>query len=692
MTFLAPIFLLGALAIAGPILFHLIRRNTKDKFTFSSLMFLRPDPPTVTRKSRLEDILLLLLRCAILAALCLAFARPFFRQTVTAANDTTAGTYTILLIDTSASLRRPGAWEAALAKARAELKTVKNTDTLAILTFADTTTSLLRFDQWQKIAEPNRQAAAQQTLDALQPGWDATHFGNALQTATDLLAEAPAGAGLRVVVVTDRQEGSSLKGLQGLDWPENLQLTLHTIEPKTAGNAGLHRAPGRGGDAAGSPRVRVVNSADATREQFRLAWLTEGQNDSTNAVEIYVPAGRSRTFTAPRRPPGDGWRLALLGDEAKFDNELFIAPEAPEPVRIHYVGTERADDTDQMRFYLERVFSKTRTQHVTVLAHEPSGLDAQLAHPDDRLLIITAPVPQPHIARIRAFCESGHSALLVLKDNSLAPTLAALTASGPVPLAEAVVQKYSLLAQLDFEHPVLAPFNEPRFSDFTKIHFWKHRVIDPARLLGAKVVAKFDGGDPALLHLPVGRGNLFVLTSGWHPADSQLALSSKFVPLLYSMMEQGDTRGAFTAANLIGAPIALPGEADKERTVILPDGKSESIPPETGIFHAKTPGLYTLKTTREVPFAVNLSPNESRTDPLPMERLEGLKLPFAKNSKKSAEIVQKREQAIVDERLEKRQKVWRWLILAAILLVLLETFVGGWMWRRPAAETTGKTT
>ena len=80
MTFLAPLFLLGALAIAGPVLFHLIRRNTKEKFTFSSLMFLRPDLPRVTRKSRLEAILLLIVRCALLAVMALAFARPFFRQ------------------------------------------------------------------------------------------------------------------------------------------------------------------------------------------------------------------------------------------------------------------------------------------------------------------------------------------------------------------------------------------------------------------------------------------------------------------------------------------------------------------------------------------------------------------------------------------------------------------------------------
>ena len=54
MSFLTPLFLLGGLAIAGPILFHLIRRNTRERFTFSSLMFLSPEPPKVTRKSRLE--------------------------------------------------------------------------------------------------------------------------------------------------------------------------------------------------------------------------------------------------------------------------------------------------------------------------------------------------------------------------------------------------------------------------------------------------------------------------------------------------------------------------------------------------------------------------------------------------------------------------------------------------------------
>ena len=74
MSFLAPVFLLGALAVAAPIIFHLIRRTTKEVTPFSTLMFLQPTPPRVTRRSRLENLWLLLLRCAVLGLLALGFA------------------------------------------------------------------------------------------------------------------------------------------------------------------------------------------------------------------------------------------------------------------------------------------------------------------------------------------------------------------------------------------------------------------------------------------------------------------------------------------------------------------------------------------------------------------------------------------------------------------------------------------
>ena len=51
MSFLAPLFLIGAAAIALPIVFHLIRRTVKDRVPFSALLFLKPSPPRLTNGS-----------------------------------------------------------------------------------------------------------------------------------------------------------------------------------------------------------------------------------------------------------------------------------------------------------------------------------------------------------------------------------------------------------------------------------------------------------------------------------------------------------------------------------------------------------------------------------------------------------------------------------------------------------------
>src|SRR5688572_15837933 len=104
MNFLAPLFLLGALAIAGPVIFHLIRRTTRERQRFGSLMFLEPTPPRLTKRSRIEHWLLLLLRAAALALLALAFSRPFFRTKTAQGGESATGNRTVVLVDSSASL------------------------------------------------------------------------------------------------------------------------------------------------------------------------------------------------------------------------------------------------------------------------------------------------------------------------------------------------------------------------------------------------------------------------------------------------------------------------------------------------------------------------------------------------------------------------------------------------------------
>src|SRR6266446_3285879 len=135
MSFLAPLFLFGALSLALPVVFHLIRRTSKEKMPFSSLIFLQPTPPRVTRRNRLENILLLILRCLVLGFLALGFARPFFQKPMAADPNTGAGKKIVLLVDTSASMRRQNLWSLALAKAEAVLNATSPFDQVAVLTF-----------------------------------------------------------------------------------------------------------------------------------------------------------------------------------------------------------------------------------------------------------------------------------------------------------------------------------------------------------------------------------------------------------------------------------------------------------------------------------------------------------------------------------------------------------------------------
>ena len=82
MSFLTPLYILGMAAIAAPIVFHLIRRTPKGVVPFSTLMFVTATPPRLTRRSRVDQLLLLLLRALVVLLLALAFARPFWRQAV----------------------------------------------------------------------------------------------------------------------------------------------------------------------------------------------------------------------------------------------------------------------------------------------------------------------------------------------------------------------------------------------------------------------------------------------------------------------------------------------------------------------------------------------------------------------------------------------------------------------------------
>ena len=250
-----------------------------------------------------------------------------------------------------------------------------------------------------------------------------------------------------------------------------------------------------------------------------------------------------------------------------------------------------------------------------------------------------------------------------------------------------------MLGTVDFSHPLFAQFADARYNDFTKIHFWKYRRLETGKLTGARVLAKFDNGDPAFLEIPRGQGRLLVLTSGWQPADSQFALSSKFVLLLYAVLDlSGGVKPPLTQFHVgdeVNLANYLPAAATAQPVVIRkPDGSEADLAAgETRFSQTDTPGIYTIASARPpARFVVNLDGAESRTAVLPPDELARLGVPMkARDIPRAVQVAQERR--LHETELERQQKLWRWLTLGALVVLLGETWVAGWLTSRAVSRT-----
>ena len=707
MSFLYPLFLAGVAAVAVPIILHLIRRHTRDRVTFSSLMFLRTTMPRFKSRSRLEHIPLLILRCLIVCLLAFAFARPFVVRPATM-SEVRPGGRIVLLIDTSASMRREGVWARAVDEAKSVLANAGPADRLCVMSFDRTTRTLVGFEQWQTMDPAQRASVVTGELSRLSPSWASTDLGHALVAAAEAIEDDEAndnaqGIGLRqVVLVSDLRQGSNLDALSAYEWPERTELVVRAIPCRETTNASLQWIMNRNALAlsgSGPLGIRVTNSLDADRDRFQLNW---GDNQRT---EVYVPAGQSIVVHPPDDPNRQAvMRLVLSGDDLDFDNVLHLAPPPQQRIAILHVGSDDPNDTREMLYYLRRAFRTDSMLTASVVHH--SG-DEVISHTDvetARMIVVTDAVNQRNLTPLRQYVESGGILLLVVKSVETAGVLSALAGTEGLQCREADAGKYVMLDRIDLGHPLLKPFSDPRFGDFTRIHFWKHRFINAAACPGARVLAWFDNNDPAWLEVPIGRGALLVWTSGWQPSDSDLALSSKFVPLLYSALEYGGAFTGYQAQYFVGDPVPIPEQAVSASANVEIRRPDDSIVPldanQRTFTQTDLPGIYSILDRSVNPqsairnpqlFAVNLSASESRTDPLPVEDIEKKGVSLKATTDAATTSGERQVQRSSFGEMESQQKLWRWIFIATFVMLLAEVWLGGWLTRPSPASKEEQT-
>jgi hypothetical protein len=196
-------------------------------------------------------------------------------------------------------------------------------------------------------------------------------------------------------------------------------------------------------------------------------------------------------------------------------------------------------------------------------------------------------------------------------------------------------------------------------------------------------VARFDDGAAAWLALPAGPGAVFLMASGWHAEESQLALSTKFVPVLHAILEASAGLAGGQAQVFVGDPVPLPPADGRARSIRRPDGRVVPLAADAEVFgETDVPGLYALEGDGAPrTFAVNVPPAESATAPLPPEALERLGAGEAAGGAARKEAAAA-PAAAHRARLESEQKGWRWLLAAALAALVAESWIAARLGRR----------
>ncbi len=702
MSFLYPLLLAGVVAVALPIVLHMIRRHTRKRVTFSSLMFLRTTAPRLRNRSSLEHIPLLILRCLILCLLAFAFARPFLPRP-TAVGKTQPGRRIVLLVDTSASMRRAGMWEQAIEEAKSVLNETGPSDRACVMIFDQNTQTLVGFEQWTAMDPSQRAPVALRSLSEVAPGWGSTNLGQALVAAAETVEDDETNDGQqatgprRVVLIGDLQRGSSIEALHAYEWPERTELAVKTIPCESRTNASLQlvasRDPLASARQSDLPSIRVTNSADATRDRFQLHWDDGSAGVAHQKTDVYVPPGRSIVIQAPAKPDSSAaTKLVLTGDDHDFDNALHIAPPLEQLMNILYIGGDDPNDTKAMLYYVRQVFGPRSASPSRVVPRSSGEVLTASEIAAANLVVVADVTAQANIAPLRQYLDSGRTILLVMGSAETAATLSGLAGIDKLECREAEVGRYAMLDSIDFKHPLLAPFSDPRFGDFTRIHFWRYRRVNVADSPQMRMLARFDSGAPAWFEVAVGKGSLLVWTSGWHPSDSDLALSSKFVPLLYSVLEHGGTLAERQLQYFVGDPVSMPARVSSGAAgprIRKPDNSAVSLETDRQAFtQADLPGIYTMESPAgSRAFAINLPPGESRTEPMDIEDIERLGISLEPVSDIAPAAAGQATRHSSFAQMESEQKLWRWVLVAALAMLVIEIWLGGWLTRpNPGSE------
>ena len=679
MNFLNPWLLFAALVALVPLIIHLLHRQRAKIEVFPSLEFLRKMMRKRTRRFRLKQILLLVVRTLLLLVVALALARPTLTRGRVARGH--LPTTAVVILDDSFSMsRRTGPqtlFETALEKTARILRQFDASDQVYLLTASSPSRDLSSLWSTHDAERLRGRLGEVECTDLV------TDLAAPLEEAANVLARSD-DPNREIHVVSDMQkigwDGVASVQVQGGPQPKALLVDLGEETPNACVADLGFRIPAGSDDLEMDVTFARSNSRES---QGRVAEIF--LKGSLFGRNVFSPSEGDRETETVRLPPFQdlAWgEVALAGDNLPLDDKRYFAL----PSRRRTVGL--AGDT----YFIAKALSPEGGGSLTLVDVGEGSITRDNLSRLDILIMSDVPRLAPvEVNDLSDFVAGGGSLLVFLGskidagdyNRNILPRLvgpgagagivAAVSAGGAAGgEAGQPAAGFFTIDRFDRGHRIFSKF-KPDASPFGDAHFYTFMKIVPD---GARTVASFSDGSPALIELS---DRVMIFATSSDVAWNDFVLTPQFLPILHETLLYLTSGMPLSQAYPMGEEIvvrAAPGEG--EASLEGPAGTLRLFPEAVGaamgyrVAPPEEPGVYFLKSGEDTVsvFAVNVDTRESD-----LTKIAGAE---AEARLKGFEIKEVRDTDSIEESvslLRRGRDLSRTLLWAGLVLLGAETIL-----------------
>jgi hypothetical protein len=710
-TFLNAALLGGMVAVSIPVIIHLFHRSKFRIVPWGAMHLLEAVLRKNTKRIKLEQWLLLLIRCAIPVALALAMSRPVVTGLEPLLRN--AKTSMVLVVDNSYSMEAGGPansnFQQAREAARQIVEALPAGSDVSVIQMAGGVSTLLddpTFDLDRVRGE----------LGRLRSGYGSASVQEALQLARAVQPRLH-NTHREVVVLSD---------FQRMSWGENeglpparraslaAQLSEGKIPPRlTLLHAGSEvtdnvsveaLVPNRmilGVGQTFRVKAQLQNHGEGTYPDLRVVFKVDGKERSVAQTTLGPREKGQVLFSATFDTAGSHVvEVVADADPLTADNGKMLSIPVWDRVPVLLVSGDMnpeplMGETDFVEIAL-RPFGNAKTDLADLIATktvDAKDLDAKLL--SEARVVLMANVPQltePQLRALEGFVREG-GGLLVFPGNRINSAWYNTTflAGGrgllPLPVSSLAGSvnsgSRSCIVASHYEHPALALFNDPRNGNLSEadIRLWYKMREETGRGSegGVSVLARLDTGDPFLVERGVGEGRVIACAVPCDADWTNLPARPFFLPLMQQLVTYLASK-VYPSRNVeVGKPLVafLPsGDSGKKAVLTDPDGKAQEIAianrgTRAVAEHARTqkPGLYVLDApnSNRIHFVVNTDPRESE-----LQQLSTAEVQAVGKAMGAAVVKSYGDYRQLDQQRRFGQEVWGLMLAIAIGLLFLE--------------------